>query len=412
MFNAFDPDRTEISGPFNAVRMEGEIDGLKKVVYMFMDFHMPANNQTECANVYSQDFNRYLAETFHDLNGADRVYDFFFEIHPEVYKVDSAARAEAIEKQGRYGFRDKYIWQVINLLKSTVKYDASNDKVGISEVFQNVRLHYLDIRPALNQISYYLQSIPICSNLYCNDFPPIIFELLWRASNYTRSLVDLYQSIRKDRTFKPSPKEDSDHRLEASQLAFSKVIHKLLYGYKHDNVREVITTKADYYFGELEALVGMIDDFASKLEGYIKILTDQTTTYFRDNLIEPGVPVEERIRIFDDIQLNLANLHSQELYAGIGITDCYLLRRLLDKGYVTNAIIYTGGSHTINYISVLAKDFGFRVTNVSFTRASSISELNSTLTKRLAAGERITDLFIGDRLDQCSDLTDFPKRFL
>lgn len=405
MFNVFDLDRTEVTGPYNAIRMEGDIDGIKKVVYMFMDIHMSPDDQTECLNVYSRDINRYLAESFHELDGADRIYDFFLEIYQREYKVDSATKAEVIAKQGRSRRPGIYIWKVLDLMLASVNYDAAGDKVGTSEVFKNVRLHYLDIREALNRIVGDIYSLPISDKLFSSDLPPVTFQMLESARDVAQVSTDLYQRLKAD---------PSAHIPDAGpiQLAFIKSIRKVLYNYKHTNVQKVITKRLDRYFGELGKLVSMIDDFTKALQHYQPILDDKAPTFTRDNGIYTGISLAERLEIFTDIQLRLVDLQDQALFPVVGITDCYLLRRLLDKDYVTNAITYTGGIHTINYINVLAGDFGFKVTNVSFTRASSISELNSTIKARLAKGVSITDLFIGDRLNQCSDLTDFPKRFL
>ena len=405
MYNAFDPDRTEVTGPYNAIRMEGEIDGNKKVVYMFMDIHMQPDGQTTCSNIYSQDINKYLAESFHELDGADRVYDFFLEIFQQDYKIDSQVKAEVIAKQGRSRRRGMYIWKMLDLMKASVEYDEARDMVSASKVFKNVRLHYLDIRDVLIRILGDVYSLPISDSLYSSDFPPVTFQMLESAKATAQTFTDLYQRLKAD----PSAHIPN---ADPAELAFTKSIRKVLYSYKHKNVQKIITEHLDRYFRELSEFVGMVDDFTKALHHYQPILDDKAPTFTRDNGIRTGISPTKRLEIFGDIQLRLIDLQDQALFAGIGITDCYLLRRLLDKDYVTNAITYTGGSHTINYINTLARDFGFRVTNVSFTRASSISELNSTIKARLAEGKHITDLFVGINQDQCSDLTDFPKRFL
>jgi hypothetical protein len=44
--------------------------------------------------------------------------------------------------------------------------------------------------------------------------------------------------------------------------------------------------------------------------------------------------------------------------------DCYLLRRVLDKNYIKNSIIYTGIQHSIHYIYFLHKYYGFEITKI------------------------------------------------
>ena len=40
----------EINGPTNVVRLEGKVNNIKKVIYVFFDFHIEPNFQTTCDN--------------------------------------------------------------------------------------------------------------------------------------------------------------------------------------------------------------------------------------------------------------------------------------------------------------------------------------------------------------------------
>lgn len=400
--DVFDPNRREVSGPYNAIRMEGNIKGLTKVIYMFMDVHLDPTVQTECANVYSQDFNRYLAESFHELNGADRMYDFFLEIEPEWYKVDPITRATAVAEQGLAGPRHIYIHQVLQLLRSAVNYDSIKDRVNPSEVFQNVRLHYLDIRDALNPLTDDLYGLPIQADTDGIYFPQSIFQTLEWCNKSATHLVKLYREL----------KSNPNSRSRAAKSLFGKQIHKVLYSYKNTHIQQVITTKLDHYFKELNVLATMINQFIALLHSYLLVADSVTMTFTRDNLISAGMTPEQFVSLFSEIMTARNMLKEQVLYVGIGITDCYLLRRLLDKDYVTNAITYTGGSHTTNYIIVLTQYFDFKITHVSYSSISSIPKLNRAVRERLAKGSIITDLFVQSGRAQCTDLTGFPNRFL
>jgi len=106
----------------------------------------------------------------------------------------------------------------------------------------------------------------------------------------------------------------------------------------------------------------------------------------------------------DDLSYNFVKLFGK-------ITDCYLLRRLLDKDYITNAIIYTGAAHSLHYIQFLVKYFDFKITHAAYSTITNIEELNSELKTRVDKNDEIISLLIPPRLFQCSDLTDFPKEF-
>lgn len=45
--------------------------------------------------------------------------------------------------------------------------------------------------------------------------------------------------------------------------------------------------------------------------------------------------------------------------------DCFLLRRILDKKYIENSIIYTGMLHSINYIFFLVKYYNFKIIKIN-----------------------------------------------
>ena len=53
-----------VSGPVNTVRLEGSINGVKKIIYLFMDFHADLHHQTECEDIRSLDIDKYLVQTF------------------------------------------------------------------------------------------------------------------------------------------------------------------------------------------------------------------------------------------------------------------------------------------------------------------------------------------------------------
>lgn len=67
----------QVNGPINVVRLEGKVNDVRKVIYVFLDFHYGISRQTECENIYSKDIQLYLAENFGNLTKSDKIYDFF-----------------------------------------------------------------------------------------------------------------------------------------------------------------------------------------------------------------------------------------------------------------------------------------------------------------------------------------------
>ena len=66
-------DKLLINGPLNAFRLEGSVNGNKKVLYMFCDVHKPVTMQTQCPGLRSVEFKEYLVKSFDALsaNNAD-----------------------------------------------------------------------------------------------------------------------------------------------------------------------------------------------------------------------------------------------------------------------------------------------------------------------------------------------------
>src|SRR5437899_128812 len=133
----FDPNIKQINGPLNVTRLEGTVNGIKKVIYLFMDMHLDVEKQTECMNIFSKDIQNYLVENFYVLNNVHIIYDFFFEISASGTQI-------GYSKDKKY--KEKYILEVNNIFRRVFKYDRKENQVKPSEVFKNVRLHYLDIR--------------------------------------------------------------------------------------------------------------------------------------------------------------------------------------------------------------------------------------------------------------------------
>ena len=66
-------DSIQINGPFNLIRLEGVVNNVKKVIYLFADVHRDVSEQTACENVFAQDISQYLAKNFLKLNKSSKL---------------------------------------------------------------------------------------------------------------------------------------------------------------------------------------------------------------------------------------------------------------------------------------------------------------------------------------------------
>lgn len=127
-----------ISGPVNVVRLEGKMGSIKKVIYLFIDRHIPVNQQTECSDIFAKDVNSYFVDTFKEIKDSDVTYDLFMEL--DIDKLANPLSDSFVEG------RDMYLFEMAKLFTKLFRFDNDSNKIKINEMFKNVRLHYLDIR--------------------------------------------------------------------------------------------------------------------------------------------------------------------------------------------------------------------------------------------------------------------------
>ncbi|XWV26916.1 hypothetical protein QJ857_gp0134 [Tupanvirus soda lake] len=410
----FDENVKEISGPVNVIRMEGVVHGIKKVIYLFLDWHEIIYFQTECTNVFSKDLNKYLAENFHKLNGSQITYDFFMEVRPtDIFPPP----------QKEIEFRNKkniYLWQVIKLFSSAFSYDREKDTVKISDVFKNVRLHYLDIRDYLKyHIMDLVESIYYTSlefmhhgNIHLEYLSKIINTL----GNAKKNIDDTAAIL------KSNPKLESDKKVPIikpyagfESQTIEHLVAKIKSAYNYGDIRDKLIPYYNDYVKELDNLSKKISDAIQKFTEYgdfINANNGKLMKYQTLNDYGFGVhPTDIRTMITDIVNTSdIILLNTIKTFARI--TDIYFLRRFLDKKYITNAIVYSGAAHSETYVKILSAKFGFKITHIAFSPIQNLELLNKEIFTRASKNEDITLFLNPSYLYQCSDITSFPDNFL
>ena len=105
-----DHEPVYVNGPFNAFRLEGKINDINKVVYLFGDRHMPIQNETKCDSFLSVDWINYFISTMKTTDNKIE-YDFLFENNADIYmfsrtKNDDIYRRKYIAEISKYVDRD------------------------------------------------------------------------------------------------------------------------------------------------------------------------------------------------------------------------------------------------------------------------------------------------------------------
>lgn len=440
--NIFDKNIKKINGPINVVRLEGKVNDVDKVIYIFMDMHFKISNQTECDNIYSKDVQNYFADSFDHLSNSNtnKSYDFFFEID----SVDLQNFGYGLSYSSVINRRLRYIDQVDKLFRHLFVYDPKENKVSVSKYFKNIRLHYMDIRHTFNFnviIGYldmidheirYIKSLDLNIFSNCQKYLTLIKKHLENLHEIIKSniyslkyLNDSTQTKKiqiikyltseseKDTTIK-SDKTISENNTQNPVInhnpGINYIINKLCNVYQNNNVKEKIRHQIKEMDDNLVDLIKGCDKNIEEISHISSIFEEKMNTLNRDPndffLYVYGLSAISTNNMITQIH-NSNKLMFQLLLSYYSkFMDFFFLRRFLDKKYITNAITYTGSAHSCKYIEILVKHFNFKITHTAYSNIKELDQLNEKV-RNLSVGE-ISGLFYPPIRTQCSDISHFP----
>ncbi|BCS82680.1 hypothetical protein QLL95_gp0191 [Cotonvirus japonicus] len=406
--------KTKINGPINLVRMEGIVNDVNKIIYLFMDRHDEVNDQTNCADPKNSiDISDYLKKSFNHLD-PNKTYDFFMEIFPENLDVDTSQILYS-----KPDFELKYLYRVSKFFRENILID--NKENILSSRFDNIRLHYIDIRDKLHIVlTYIVQFIKDNINQtidhikkgsnntddYLSVLPIIIktsikvitkslsvinnsFKNLNHSENYHKPFDHIYIENFEDFILDSNQQDTLYNNIEY-------LIGKITHDYNHNNIKKFINSLVPVY------ITKYIDKLLNILENFIKTTNDFTGKDYVNNC--------------DKILDQLIHIRGNIFIIVSHIMDLYFLRRFLDKDYITNVIIYTGAAHSLLYIYVLVQ-LGMKITNVARTNVNNLTELNQNIKsiKNFPSEKSYKQLMyifdIDDYTPQCVDISYFPDNF-
>ena len=387
-----------INGPVNVVRLAGEINGIKKLLYVFFDHHINLSEQTECESYDSKDIVTYLYKTFKSTN---KPLDFFFEV-----------KSTNIGKQNIPPFKNIYIRNIAKFYNKS-KFNDSTKK----NIKSNVRFHYLDIRDYLEKNIYYyndllytharniLKNKDILSNDYNNIIEActqLIFELEIYKNFFENDINKKLSRLNTKDTKDKTPKYDILYFLNkiTKKYKTKDIINKVKKNYFSDILEKI--NNSIKYLNEIKSLTLEKENYVYRYyDEKIKFTKNKDNTILHD-LYFNKPEMNQFIYKLDD----LADIvHTDIVYIFLKITDLFFLRRFLDKDYVTNAISYTGAAHSINYINFLVSNFDFKITHYSYSEETNLEKLNMIAKNDIY---KLDFILHPQKLIQCSDLSSFP----
>lgn len=377
-----------VNGPINTIRVEGKINNIKKVLYIFFDVHESLNYQTECPNIRSQDIKNYLIEQFDFARENNINVDFFMEIlNDEIYDKDLKYSKKTM----------KYILKLKEFVKNNFIFDDKTKTIKTSEEFPNVRHHYIDFR------NIFLFDVYNTFHLMDNDI-----NEMWNYKYLDNNLIEnikkniLGINIRMKNLKEMILYDKYEKTKNISILFFHKILKKIKSRYKNKDIYQKITK---YYLDNISRLINDYEKISKEYMNYLHFLQNENNkfNYYSNNdiIISDYLP-----------KLILLNNKYKNIIFDIGlyIIDIYFLRRFLDKDYLKNACVYTGGYHSCNYLYFLVKYCGFTITHTSYVKKS-IKNLTQVINKAKKYIDIKNEVY-PDEFIQCSDLSNFPKGFM
>jgi hypothetical protein len=353
-----------INGPINYAHLQGNMNGIEKNIYLFFDKHLNIYEQTRCKSFNSIDITYYLYTL---IKEAKDYLDFFMEI-----------RLSQLNKSITYN-RDIYINEVINLFKSefVIENKGTKEQVKYSKTNSKVRLHYLDIRDCLG--IYYLRNIiDIKIKKYLDLLSKDDLDAYIRK-NYYKKILKYVDII--------------NEQIESLDKNIKEII------INKNVVYDKINNKQKYY---LDKLINKYKN--TQLKQSINLFLDShynfILTYYKRTILEIKSINENIIDITILTELIDKILEYINKIYGL-FTDVYLLRRFLDKNYINNSVIYSGGAHSINYIFYLVNYCNFKIIKIHNSLETDVNLLMNKI-KKEAICFTIYDLFLfKDKYIQC-----------
>lgn len=404
-----------INGPINVIRLEGQVNKINKIIYIFCDYHMPVERQTRCASatqndssVQSDDFVKYFIKTikqaYDKKNGI--TYDLFFEARMSRIIDEPDIPLQLTRRQRYIEEFHKFFKSSINIVKT-----KNNNKTIIkntgSKTNDNLRLHYVDFRDYLSsKINIILDEIrKILHTSRCNNHLSVM------SANKLKHNLDRLKNEISLTTLYLHDRNNSD-QLDLQYNIINHLLNKILMIYHHKDIH--ISILHSSLFKSLDKHIDLsykyITSSQKLLDKYIKnkqpsdTLTNSDFGAHYDH--NPTFYAEYIYKLTDDYyNYNIGILDTYAI-----IVDLYFLRRFLDKDYVTYAVTYTGIKHSINYLYTLVKYFDFKITHIAYSQVS-IKKLEDII-KSSDYSSNFDKYLFQPVFSQCVNMTDFPKDFM
>jgi hypothetical protein len=361
-------DKLYVNGPIFAVRMEGEYNNVKKIIYLFGDQHNPPESQNACTEFDSVHITKYI----NDNIDKDTNYFLFHEVKSGDVNQDT-------HNLIKYYKPTKYM-QYMTRFFLNMLYDKKN---------KNIKLQ---------------------NDIY-RDYIDLIYEYTMELSNYFKynrpnNIIIVLEHILVEITYLHNIINGNELNLKEGEMLnnlrinYQKNYADYINNYKNNDLKK----KLDKYNALLNNILNeIIKNINYALEITREILSIKIFTGY-------GAENDKSIKYHSILYELIEKIFTDVLRYGVIYMDLNLVKEILDSNDITNCIIYVGAYHLIQQSYILANDFNFKITHASMNeKIINIDDFN-----RMMHELSIHDVYynyVENYNQQCVDLTHFPKKF-
>lgn len=315
----------------------------------------------------------FLIEIF--KNNPGRIFDFFYEGQSGLNPVDINKEDIINNELINLHYTTRYIENISKVVYSNINF--VNNKIHVSKYLPNVRFHYFNFRSTIK------------------NFDKLSQGFIYNTFDYNSMKINLEKI-----------KELVLETISDIQTDTNEYINKLKYKYHNIIIKNKI----------IELYQKYVIQFANNISDII----DQTIKYINETpkLFDKYINIIEKYEIEKLIICNLTILNDSILFFSCNLIDLFLLRRLLDKQYINNCIIYCGTYHMDFITYLLVKYFNFKISHCAHVDNikinNSIDTLHEIIIKKTMDNynNRLYIQTLFDNKLQCSNLFNFPKDLL
>lgn len=391
-----------LNGPLNYIKLINK--KTSQTVWLFMDFHKDIIHQQKCDEYEAKDFYKFI---YKKLSESDELIDFFLEINPTDINSNFNANENGI-----------YIEETRKIFRKVYSNQDSNKK-------QNIRLHYIDIRDYAFMYEFYKQINSIFSLLKSSGLENIesIINKLENMRLTLNFINDLVNKIRENNLVIDESKikvdfvnikiDSSDNKkysfFDILNTGFYQLLCTILLKYNNKINKENINKYFDINYLENSInLIKFLEEFIKKLNKISKRIDNENnkqeiniddiflTDKLKDKRVYYGINKFEYESDYNYIFGSIEKIEVIIAKLGCVFMDCFFLRRLIEKNYISKSIVYTGAYHSAVYVWFLVKYYDYIIDDYQYLNYDMLGnkEPNNKLEKIINKTNNYEELFV------------------